>query len=1427
MFSSQWFGRRGIWVLCVIGVVGLIAGGCTSFFNRDFVSPNSDNSKNTSLSSNDEMGACVTSVMEPERSQILEQALADPQLQAVRAQLEQRGLTINSAQAMAKQVGNGQQLFIPFGDQAYLVWSRNQNQTTAYGMIRQDNKTLNINASGVESRFRILKGNQLSGLLGQLQQKSRFQAFKQLLTQQGKLLAQNRFQMLLDEIQHTAMLALTTEDATEGRFTHLLKFRLKAGKDDELDNNEDPAVNESACNSGAPQNEKDHLISFAPSENHQLVPLYEPGEPGGGGYGDPGELCTSSWGYQYFCYSTSPQFNPQLASLQPETFVFLGKTSDTAITFWNYGGQTLTGNASIGAPFSIVSGGSYSLNPGQANTVVVRYNPTTAGSSIGTLRLTKGSTYQDVYITAWTLTVSSSTMNFGEAFVATSYDQTLTIQSYAPVIDLGVGMPRSRDTTVSLSTVAPFSFSGNATATVTIGSNGTNNATVRFNATTSGNASNTIQLNASYSTVTSNTTVNVTGLAHKINFGSASLAFAGLQGGAAIQQTVTVTNAGGTTAVLTPSSSSTYFSIASPTGSFTLPPNQSQQVVVSFNSTASASGNLLLKPGTSASSLALPLSATAHKISFEYSSLNLQETVNGSYTQQSVTVTNTGTTTVSLTPSAAAPFSITSPTSAFTLTPGQSQIVAVRFSSATAGTFNGSVVMTSGGNSLSIPATAKSYALSLEFTPALVDFGETFVGNEPITRTVTVKNTTPILVTLTPNPSGAISVVSPNGTFTLGPTQSQQVTIKYNPTESEVLSTTFAFYANNGGAASNASVNVTGVVHKVSIDTLELSFLGTVVGSSVARKLTVKNDGISPLSFTANTYAPFVIVSPTSPFSLAPTASQEIDVSFNPISSGIYHGSINLVSNLSGIVIPVIGKAYTFNELLEIAFGSYNEVQDRADRIGAVYIEDSGLNMILGDIDGMDMNKYNAFKSLANDYKDHPPSDPQSEQAAELLYSIYPADIKNWFLTLAQAIRDNTFETEYSRLSLLGLDRYEQAMMMMLHLASSDDAKNLIYNTATAISQIPPELAQAQSLYEIIRQVIITYMTRGNTPNWSDSDAKNFADTIVNSLSSAVNHWISWGFLSTTRQFIFTGLSEVDSFLIGMSTLIGNIINRQNSTWDNVDIFDSCGGNCEVLKQLRGLFRWSTAVTWDSQRAALGLGTIFVAIHASEKNGRSDPSWQIVAFVDESGNPIKSEGMTPAELQSYYERIQAVFTVEFMPKGILDPNKSYVAITGGHHCQGSDCATPQTTDGVKSWLHKAVDIAKNRNDGDQKVVVFGFTKAGAEVTAGFLADLFSEFRSEKDVAVVVTWQESDGTVHFACVSAACNNLSYEQRKALACKHETGSNDCNGKRVVEHKSDGTTDVAGVGYQWTPPTEFSIGPYTEEDFGCTPASIGYGC
>ncbi len=70
--------------------------------------------------------------------------------------------------------------------------------------------------------------------------------------------------------------------------------------------------------------------------------------------------------------------------------VAVGATSDLSFTVQNTGGDTLTGKATVSAPFSIVSGGTYNLKAGQSQIVTVRYSPTAAGSYSQLVTLTGG-----------------------------------------------------------------------------------------------------------------------------------------------------------------------------------------------------------------------------------------------------------------------------------------------------------------------------------------------------------------------------------------------------------------------------------------------------------------------------------------------------------------------------------------------------------------------------------------------------------------------------------------------------------------------------------------------------------------------------------------------------------------------------------------------------------------------------------------------------------------------------------------------------------------------------------------------------------------------------------------------------------------------------------------------------------------------------
>src|SRR2546430_15062859 len=60
--------------------------------------------------------------------------------------------------------------------------------------------------------------------------------------------------------------------------------------------------------------------------------------------------------------------------------VRVGGSEDLTFNVQNTGGGVVSGTATVGGPFLVVSGGSYSLSAGQSQRVTVRFSPTSAGT---------------------------------------------------------------------------------------------------------------------------------------------------------------------------------------------------------------------------------------------------------------------------------------------------------------------------------------------------------------------------------------------------------------------------------------------------------------------------------------------------------------------------------------------------------------------------------------------------------------------------------------------------------------------------------------------------------------------------------------------------------------------------------------------------------------------------------------------------------------------------------------------------------------------------------------------------------------------------------------------------------------------------------------------------------------------------------------
>ncbi|MCI2429820.1 hypothetical protein LM604_04090, partial [Candidatus Acetothermia bacterium] len=192
--------RNGLTLSTLIGIA-LVLSGCTSLFNsksanRTLPLPPADVASASLSALSAPEKSCVSAILEPERSQLLQQALADGKLQTVRAQLERRGVQMNSSEAMALKLPNGEQLLIPFGATAHLVWTRTGNQTAALGLLRRGNKTLNLSSDGSERVVRMLEGAKTQRLLGKLRERAKFKEFEQRLRERGKRLAENQLRVL-------------------------------------------------------------------------------------------------------------------------------------------------------------------------------------------------------------------------------------------------------------------------------------------------------------------------------------------------------------------------------------------------------------------------------------------------------------------------------------------------------------------------------------------------------------------------------------------------------------------------------------------------------------------------------------------------------------------------------------------------------------------------------------------------------------------------------------------------------------------------------------------------------------------------------------------------------------------------------------------------------------------------------------------------------------------------------------------------------------------------------------------------------------------------------------------------------------------------------------------------------------------------------
>ncbi|WP_224365629.1 choice-of-anchor D domain-containing protein [Hyalangium versicolor] len=380
-----------------------------------------------------------------------------------------------------------------------------------------------------------------------------------------------------------------------------------------------------------------------------------------------------------------------------------------------------------------------------------------------------------------------------------------------------------------------------------------------------------------------------------------SLSCGDVRPGVASSCSVAVTNIG--TAPLTLSGASVTgaaFSLAStPVGP--IAPNASANLTVTCVPPAaqSYSGSLAIASNGGSASVALSCRGFAPVLSVAPASLAFGDVPVNTAVRRSVTLTNTGTATLTVSNFGlgGGPFYPGSPLSVpGTIAPGGSVNFEVMCQPPWISTYSGAVSFVSDGGNVSVPLSCRGYAAEIR-AQEFLDFGDVRVG-EFSDRPLTITNlgTAPLTISetsLSNNTAFSIVGALPGP---IAPGASANLTVRCLPTAAVSYSATLFTFSNGGSGFSGLACR--GFAPVLSVAPTSLDFGDVRVGTVSARSLTVTNTGTAPLIISGPTLnnAAYSIVGGL-PGPIAASASANLTVRCQPPAVGSYTGTLSFTSN--------------------------------------------------------------------------------------------------------------------------------------------------------------------------------------------------------------------------------------------------------------------------------------------------------------------------------------------------------------------------------------------------------------------------------------------------------------------------------------------------------------------------------------------------
>jgi hypothetical protein len=578
---------------------------------------------------------------------------------------------------------------------------------------------------------------------------------------------------------------------------------------------------------------------------------------------------------------------------------------------------------SVDGDFSVVNACTSSVSAGGQCSFTVTFEPTTTGARTGSavINYTVGSSTQ-VLIVALTgtgdspgVTLAPSSVSFGSQVVNTTSGVTLVTLTNNG--NSGLTGPGALPAPV-ITYTGDFFESNNCSGGISPA--GSCTISLTFTPTATGTRSGTITISDNLGVQT--VTLTGTGNAPGVTLAPSTYGFGSIVvGSSSGTQSFTLTNSGTSNLTIASISAAGDFSqtdnCVSPLASLA---SCTIQATFSPTTTGIRNGTVTIVDGAGTHVATLNGTGIAPGVSLTASSLTFgNQVINTTSTSQSVTLTNSGSSPLTIT-------SVTPATGDFAQASGcvsggplainGNCTITVTFTPTAAGSRTGSVTITDAtGLQYVIALGGTGTAPGVSLTPSTLSFGSVVINTPSATQTVTLKNTgTSNLTIAAIAATGDYSETNPCPA-SLAANAQCVITVTFTPTTAGAENGTLTI--TDGAGTHFVALSGTGTAPGVTLSgpTLVGSTLTygsqTVGTTSALQTVTLTNSGTSPLTVSSFTSGgDFAVVSPdctSLPIILPVSGTCTLQITFSPAAAGGRSGSVVIAGSVGTQVIALTG----------------------------------------------------------------------------------------------------------------------------------------------------------------------------------------------------------------------------------------------------------------------------------------------------------------------------------------------------------------------------------------------------------------------------------------------------------------------------------------------------------------------------------------